>query len=435
MAMGTELVAATELVAGAEVAPPPSGTRSLRPRTRIGHYAALLSPNALTAGRLALDRDVQGRSTRVLEAARALPMPWSDRASGARMRGLIVSPGGGVRWRSIPAPSRPGPDGAIVRPLAVATCDVDRAMMLGRTPFPLPMLLGHECVAEVVEIGARVSSVRVGQRVVVPFQINCGRCGPCTRGHQGNCTSVPPASMYGFGLAGGLWGGTLADLLAVPYADAMLVALPAGVDPVAAASVADNVSDAYRQVAPHLPTLLAGDPDAQVLIVARLSRRDPLTSSTALYAGLIAKALGARNIAVVDSRPAVRDLAERLGLRPLNPRRPREWPTAPLTVDATGTPAGLRQVLRHTAPDGVCTCVWSLHRRVGFPLAASYVRNLTLHVGRSHARALIPEVLALMAAGRLRPELVTTRVASFDDAPSALREHCRDDAIKTILVA
>lgn len=69
------------------------------------------------------------------------------------------------------------------------------------------------------------------------------------------------------------------------------------------------------------------------------------------------------------------------------------------------------------------------------PLAACYVRNVTLHIGRSHVRAVMPSVLELMAAGRLRPELVTTLTASFNDAPGALREHCHGNAIKAILTA
>ena len=92
-------------------------------------------------------------------------------------------------------------------------------------------------------------------------------------------------------------------------------------------------------------------------------------------------------------------------------------------------------MLRHTAPDGICSCVWSLHRRASVPLAATYVRNVTLHVGRAHVRSVIPDVLDLMATCRFQPELVTTNVASFDDAPAALREHCYGDALKTILTA
>ena len=60
---------------------------------------------------------------------------------------------------------------------------------------------------------------------------------------------------------------------------------------------------------------------------------------------------------------------------------------------------------------------------------------MTIHIGRSNARTVIPEVLAMMADGRLQPQRVTTLVAPLDDAVDALREHCRDDAVKTILTA
>jgi alcohol dehydrogenase len=60
-------------------------------------------------------------------------------------------------------------------------------------------------------------------------------------------------------------------------------------------------------------------------------------------------------------------------------------------------------------------------------------RNVTLHIGRSHARALIPDVLELVSSGRLRPELVTSDLAPIDDAPRAIREHMHGDATKTIL--
>jgi len=60
---------------------------------------------------------------------------------------------------------------------------------------------------------------------------------------------------------------------------------------------------------------------------------------------------------------------------------------------------------------------------------------LTLHVGRSDARALTPGVLDLMVGGKLSPGSVTTNVASFEDAERARRDHCRANAVKTILVA
>jgi alcohol dehydrogenase len=241
--------------------------------------------------------------------------------------------------------------------------------------------------------------------------------------------------MYGFGVAGGHWGGAYSERLAVPYADAMLVPLPAAIDPVAAASVADTVCDGYRHVAPYLPGLLAADADAEVLIVGSITRRTAFSGSVPLYAGLAARALGARRIAVADRRPAIRELAQRLGLEVLSARDLRRRRPAPLVVEASGHPAGLRLALASTAPDGVCSCAGSLQRRVRIPALAMYGRNVTLHVGRTHARTLIPDVLELIARGRLHPEAVTTTLDSLDRAPAALREHYLGGGIKTILTA
>jgi alcohol dehydrogenase len=394
----------------------------------------LVSPAAAVAARVALERNTGDRLRRLTAAARDRA-GQRRRPTRARMRAIAVGPGGSVDWREVPSPPDPGPRGALVRPVAAATCDLDRPLVLGATMFPPPLHLGHECVAEVLAVGDAVTEVRVGQLVVVPFQISCGTCGPCTAGRTGNCTTVPPISMYGFGLAGGHWGGAFSEQLAVPYADAMLVPLPAGVDPVAAASVSDTICDGYRHIGPHLPRLLAADPDTEVLVVGSLAGASLFSPSLALYAGLVALALAAPRVHLVDARPAVREQAARLGLRPLGPSGLRALRPAGLVVDASTTPRGLRAALAKTAPDGVCSSAGTLHRSARIPLLAMYGRNVTLHIGRTHARVLIPHVLDLMATGRLHPENVITRTASFDDAPRALREHVHSRDTKTVLTA
>ena len=351
------------------------------------------------------------------------------------MRALSLAPGGRLRWRDVPVPPPPGPLGALVHPIAVATCDMDCPLYMGHLPFLLPLHLGHECVAEVMAIGDGVQGFAVGDRVLVPFQINCGTCPPCRAGHTGNCVSVLPGSCYGFGLAMGHWGGAYSDVLAVPYADAMLVPLPPDVDPAHAASVADNVADAYRSVAPHLPAILERDADARVVIVAALSRRSLYKSSIALYAGLIARALGAREVWLADSRPHVRRHAERLGLQAVEPRQLRRAPPAPLVVDVSVSARGLGLAVSSTAPDGICASTGNLHRRSAIPSAGMYMRSATLMVGRPHVRTIIPTVLAEMAGGRLHPELVTTNLGALDDAPRILAEHFTGQEIKTILLA
>jgi alcohol dehydrogenase len=440
---GTVLIAQHEGVflrsrASTDSAPAPASARSrgraarppgwvARPHGWVRHYSGLIGPAGATAAGVMLSNQPQQR----LANARAA----LARRRGARQRGLVVSPGGRLGWRGVPAPAPPGPLGATVHPVAVATCDMDRPIMLGATPFPLPLHLGHECVAEVVAVGDEVRTVSPGDLVVVPFQINCGTCPPCRLGRTGSCTGVPAVSMYGFGLAGGPWGGALADLVGVPFADGMLVRLPEGVDPVAAASVADNVSDAYRHVAPHLPGLLDTDPGARVLILAGLSRRPAFTASVPLYAGLVAVALGARHVELVDSRAEVRDLASKLGLAARSPAGLRGIAPAPLVVDVTASPRGLRAALALTGPDGVCSSAGGLHHSGRIPLLRPYIRNLTLHIGRTHARAVIPQVLRLVTDGTLHPEAVTTQVAPLREAPSALDQHCRAGAVKTILTA
>jgi alcohol dehydrogenase len=408
------------------------GSPRNRPRGWVRHYARFLTPNAAAAMPVLLERD---REQRLRQLGTVIGDRGTQklRPTRPRMRALQVAPGTRLRWRDVPVPPSPGPDAAIVHPIAASTCDLDCGIALGATQFALPLHLGHECVAEVLTIGERVQTVKPGDRVIVPFQINCGTCPPCCAGRTGSCTSVPPASMYGMGLAGGLWGGAFSDQLAVPYADAMLVPLPEGIDPIAAASVADNVCDAYRHIAPHLPTLLESNPDAEVLIVGAMSPRTPFGASAPLYVGLVARAFGARNVSVADARPEVRAHAERLGLNVLHPRKLRRRAHAPLVVDATVD--ALQVSLANTAADGICSSLGGFHRSTPVPLLQMYVRNATLHIGRAHVRPLIPKVLELMLDGRLHPETVTTTVAPLDDAPAALHEHFLGGGIKTVLTA
>jgi alcohol dehydrogenase len=397
------------------------------------HLAGTASPMALTASRVALEHKRALRGWRLTAAARD-SVGQRLRQTRARMRALSVSPGGRFAWREVPVPPRPGPDAAIVHPLAIATCDLDRPLALGATPFLLPLHFGHECVAEVLEVGERVATVRAGERVIVPFQISCGSCPRCRTGLTANCESVPPLSMYGFGVGGGHWGGVVSDQLAVPYADAMLVRLPDGVDAAAATSVADNISDAYRHIGPHLPRLLERDPDAEVLILGANSRRSTFSASLALYAGLIARALGARQIRLVEARGGVRAEAERLGLTALPVSELRGLSPAGLVIDAGGTARGLRTALRLTAQDGICTSSGGLHTNARIPSGLLFGRNATFHVGRTNARAVIPQVLELLVERRLRPESVITDRGALDDAPRALRNHVLGDATKTVLI-
>src|SRR5882724_1049220 len=102
----------------------------------------------------------------------------------------FVEPGR-IEWREAPEPSLESGEAALVRPLAVTTCDLDQLIIHGRVPLPGPFPLGHEFVAEVVDVGDAVTAFRPGDRVVVPFQISCGRCGRCRKGLTSSCEAAP----------------------------------------------------------------------------------------------------------------------------------------------------------------------------------------------------------------------------------------------------
>jgi alcohol dehydrogenase len=318
-----------------------------------------------------------------------------------------------LQWLDADEPSLSSDAAALVRPVAVATCDLDALILAGESPFQAPFPIGHECVAEVIDAGDAVSSFECGRLVSVPFQISCGECGACRRGRSSNCIRVPFMSTYGFGPAVERWGGFLSDLVCVPYAEHMLVPVPAGLEPAAVASASDNISDAWRAVAPPL----AEEPGAPVLVVGGAS-----SGSIGLYAAGIAVALGAESVTYVDADAGRREVAERLGAVTIAETPARLGPF-PVTVDSSADPDGLALALRSTAPDGTCTSTAIYFgEQPSLPLLEMYTKGIVFRTGRANAREAMPHVLELAASRAIRPELVTSRVVGFVDAADALLE-------------
>jgi threonine dehydrogenase-like Zn-dependent dehydrogenase len=332
------------------------------------------------------------------------------------VRQLTLTEGREVRWEEVREPVLKDDDDAIVRPLLVATCDMDQPMLRGEYPFPGPIALGHEFVAEVVETGPECL-LEVGDRVLAPFQISCGRCERCRAGLTAQCVSVPERSMFGFGPFGGNWGGALSDLLRVPFANHMLLPAPAEVELEALPSAGDNLTDAYRTVAAPLEEL----PAAEVLVVAGRAR------SIGLYAVDIALALGAESVTYLDHDAERLRVAEELGAAVVESETPpRRHESFPVTVDASGTREGLACALRSVAPGGHCTTTGLIiEEETPIPLFEMYAASPHFHSGRCQVRTLLPEVVALLESGRLRASLVNSDVAAWDDAAEAIQQPAR----------
>ena len=328
------------------------------------------------------------------------------------MRALMFRGPMAIAWEEVETPQLMEPRDALVRPIAVARCDLDPAIALGLYPMPAPFVMGHEMVGEVVAVGEAISNVRLGDKVIVPFQLSCMTCAPCLRGHTNACENVPSGTAFGLGPHGGIdLGGALAELVRVPWADVMLIPLPEGMDPVAAAGIPDNVSDGYRCVAAPL----AERPGAPVLVVGGLA------PSVGLYAVMAALALGAERVVYVDDDAARLELAAAAGAEVVNAKD--QWDSLklaerfPIVVDANVLDPGRNFALRSVEPCGVCTSVsGGASSRSNLPLQSMYLKGVRYEIGRVHACATARPVLELVSSGALDPARIINKVVPFSEA-------------------
>ena len=328
------------------------------------------------------------------------------------MRALMFRGPMALAWEEVETPKLVEPRDALVRPIAVARCDLDPAIALGLYPMPAPFVMGHEMVGEVVAVGEAISNVRLGDKVIVPFQLSCMTCAPCLRGHTNACVNVPSGTAFGLGPHGGIdLGGALAELVRVPWADVMLIPLPEGMDPVVAAGIPDNVSDGYRCVAAPL----AERPGAPVLVVGGLA------PSVGLYAVMAALALGSERVVYVDDDAARLELAVAAGAEVVDAKD--QWDSLklaerfPIVVDANVLDPGRNFALRSVEPCGVCTSVsGGASSRSNLPLQSMYLKGVRYEIGRVHACATARPVLDLVSSGALDPARIINKVVPFSEA-------------------
>ncbi|WP_430415410.1 zinc-dependent alcohol dehydrogenase [Parasphingorhabdus sp.] len=312
-----------------------------------------------------------------------------------------------LEWREIASPKIENDGQAIVKPLAVTRCDLDLYIANGTIPMKdQPFAFGHEIAGEVIMVGDQVTDVAPGDRVIVPFQINCGTCKNCRSGLTNGCTSVPAFSAYGLAQSSGVeWGGGLSDYILVPFANAMLVKIPSQLSLPVAAAISDNASDGYRTVAEPL----LRRPGEDILIVGGLAQ------SVGLFAVQAAVALGAGRVVYSDFDHARLALAKSLGAEILERRYALGMPLDgqfPIVVDASNIPDGLIYALRSTAACGHCTGISAPGRTIdNIPLASMYMKGITYEISRVHARAEIEKVLQCACDGHIQhQDVITTRV-------------------------
>lgn len=314
--------------------------------------------------------------------------------------------------RSVPDPTPP-PHGVVVRVEATGLCRSDWHGWQGHDPgITLPHVPGHELAGVVETVGAGVTAWHPGDRVTVPFICACGTCASCAAGDQQVCErQTQPGFTH--------WG-SFAQYVALDHADVNLVALPEELSYGTAASLGCRFATAFRAVV------------AQGRVKAGEWVAVHGCGGVGLSAVMIAAAAGACVIAVDVSAQAL-DLARKFGAAecvdasgvPDTAEAIRDLTAggAHLSLDALGSPVtcaasvnSLRRRGRHIQvgllPSGTGTTPVPMARAIALELEL-----LGSHGMQAHA---YPDMLELVRAGVLRPDLLVTSTIPLAAAPAAL---------------
>ncbi|WP_423184953.1 zinc-binding dehydrogenase [Arthrobacter sp. NyZ413] len=299
------------------------------------------------------------------------------------------------------------PGGVVIDVVATGLCRSDWHAWAGHDDIALPHVPGHEFAGVIAAVGPGVAKWSVGERVTAPFVEGCGECEWCLAGNAQVC---PQQQQPGFTH----WG-SFAERVAIHAADTNLVAIPDGVTFEAAASLGCRFATAYRALTSRA-RLAAGE---WVTVVG--------AGGVGLSAVMIAKALGGKVIAV-DRNAAALEVATSLGADEV------------LLADGSDIPAQVHAITAggaHVAIDAVgseqtsADAILSLRRRgrhvqIGLlppvdghprvPMARVIAWELDVFGSHGMAAADYPGMLALIEAGRLRPQGLIERVIGLDEA-------------------
>jgi glutathione-independent formaldehyde dehydrogenase len=388
------------------------------------------------------------------------------------MRAVVFAGTRSVIVEDVPDAVLEEPEDVVVRVTSSAICGTDLHMYDGRTGAEPGLVLGHEPLGLVEQVGSAVETVRAGDRVVLPTHLYCGVCVNCARGLSAACLRVRPG---GFGAAYGYAGmgpyrGGQAELLRVPFADANCVVVPG--------EPGDDLEDDLVMLADafvtgwHATELAQVTPGATVAVFG--------AGTIGLLSAYSCLLKGAAEVYVVDAVPERLDKAGEIGGVPVDYRQgdpveqirelrlarglpPGEEAMSGVLVgiDAVGFQAHDRRdpavenptqviddLARLVNPTGHLGIIGvypekDLHPapeghpdgRLTVPWATCFSKGVSIGFGRTHDRRYTVLLRDLVLSGRARPSAVVTHHGRLDDAPKLYEAFDRraDGVIKAVL--
>jgi threonine dehydrogenase-like Zn-dependent dehydrogenase len=357
-----------------------------------------------------------------------------------------------VRVETVPDPQILNTQDAIVRVTSTAICGSDLHLYNGYMPsMEKGDILGHEFMGEVVEVGRAVKHLQVGDRVVVPFPISCGRCSMCKEQLFSLCeNSNPnawmaekawghsPAGLFGYThMLGGFAGGQ-AEYARVPYADVGPIKVPDGLPDEKVLFLSDIFPTGYMGA--DMCDLEGGE-------VVAVWGAGPVGQ----FAIASARLLGAERIIAIDRFPyrlqLARDKAgatdvinyeetnvqealdeltggrgpdaciDAVGLESHGPAYAYDRTKQALMLE-TDRPIALRQAIRACRNGGIVSVIGVYGGFIDkFPMGAIVNRSLTIKSGQCHVQRYLRPLLERVQRGEIDPSFVITHELPLEEAP------------------
>jgi D-arabinose 1-dehydrogenase-like Zn-dependent alcohol dehydrogenase len=315
------------------------------------------------------------------------------------------------------------PEDALVKIVASGICRSDWHLWNGDWKWfmklPQPAVLGHEMGGYVAAVGSSVKRVQVGQRVTVPFNLACGHCPYCHAGHQNRCDfmGVPQLTP-----GGGGW----AEYARVPTADLNCIALPDEVDELSAAALGCRYMTAWRAVRDRggvkagetVAVFGCGGVGLAAIEICAALGAIPVAVDIDDTKLIQARSLGARYAVSAKGHTAETLAAEvRKALGGLGPHA---------ALDALGGSRTSLPAIMSLRKGGRLVVVGLTGQedegKVAFPADEIVNKELSIigSVGNPHSS--FPELLDLVAIGRLKPSALVSRKVTLADVSGVLVE-------------
>jgi 2-desacetyl-2-hydroxyethyl bacteriochlorophyllide A dehydrogenase len=344
------------------------------------------------------------------------------------MRAVVLRAPYRVEVTEVPKPHITEPTDILVRVERTAICGTDLHPYEGRLEIEPDVILGHEFLGTVEEVGDAVTQITEGDRVVSSCVVSCGACYQCRRHQPGNCAG---SRIFGLGLALGDLAGGQAEYVVVPNAD-----LTARVIPVSGSASDDDILFAGDIMTTGYEAVVrAMRPGDSVAIVG--------AGPVGLCAAMAAAAIGAVQVIVIDKVEARLKEAANHGALTVNASEVdatdavmdlTDWRGADVVIDAVGHESALISAISLVRAGGILSIpgVYT-EEAITLPFGELYLKGVTVHMGVSHITEFMDEVITLSSAGRLRPSAMISHRMGLSEAVEAYRLFEAREATKIVL--